>query len=145
MKHLKHLTLILVAAVAVLAAACSKEETGPSYSESMVMGKWKFPVNTELSKANLANTFLTIDTAHKAYMNGVNFNYWKLEGTELTLTRDVVEGTRHELGVFKATIADLNDSTMTLVGTYRHAWDTTVDAFIVINGLYEKDRSVVIR
>jgi hypothetical protein len=92
-----------------------------------------------------ADTFLTIDTAHKAYMNGVNFNYWKLEGTELTLTRDVVEGTRHELGVFKATIADLNDSTMTLVGTYRHAWDTTVDAFIVINGLYEKDRSVVIR
>ena len=129
-------TITLLTVMAVFVVSCSKEEE-KKYPEESLYGFWEIPLAVECP--GLCFKTLTILPGHTAMLDTGQFNYWKLEGDVLTLTKDMERGyNRHELGVMKVIIVDLTDTTMILVGNYIHAVNTTVDMEGDMSGLYKR-------
>ena len=132
-KHSAFAILILVA-IAFSAVSCSKEEA-KKYDEEQLVGSWKIPLIVEYP--DMSGKTLTILPGHTALLNNISFNYWKLEGDMLTLTRDINHGyNNHEMGMMKVQIIDLSDSTMLFVGNFIHAVNSTIDKQGDMSGLY---------
>ncbi|MGX8712155.1 MAG: hypothetical protein ACSW8I_00515 [bacterium] len=136
MKKHTLVTIMFLAVATLFAAACSEKEAS-KYSEESLFGTWKIPLVVEYPEMRYKT--LTINPGHTAALDNIVFNYWKIEGDVLTLTRDVEqEYNRHELGVMKVTVVDLTDTTMLLVGNYIHAFNTTIDRKSDMSGFYSR-------
>ena len=68
-------SLLAIAAVCLLATACSKEK--PPIAEIRVIGSWVFPPNAGLGVFNLTGKKLVINMEHTAFMNDIFFRNWK--------------------------------------------------------------------
>ena len=136
MKKHTPVIIMLLTVAAMFAVSCSKEEE-PKYSEEKLIGSWKIPLYVEYP--GVSGKTLSIYPDHTAMLHDVPFNAWKIEGDVLTLTNDINHGyNNHELGVMKVKILNMTDSTMTLVGNYTHALNSTVDSKSDVSGLYNR-------
>lgn len=131
---------MLLVAVALTVAACSKEES--KYPEEMFVGTWTIPFTVSQDVPNVAGKYLVINENHTGIMNTVPFDAWKLEGDELTFTNDRrINGDEvRDLEVLKYTIVNANDSVITLVGRYTHIVNERVVTAGDMSGVYNKKK-----
>ena len=139
MKKISTSVVFLVAA-AILAVACSKPEE-PKVPESKLVGVWKAPNNMgDETMDAFGGKNLTINANHTASFSYLEFDNWKIEGDQLTLTNLSGEGLYRRVEVLRYIIEDYHDTAMLLTGNYTLAVGDSVYLRGDLSGLYKRDR-----
>lgn len=132
---------LLALTVALMATACSKEES--KYDELKLIGAWKAPVSVSNGAIQgLGGKDLVIKGDHTANFAILSFNYWKLEGDELIFTQYIDRGVTHEVNVLRYTIASFCDTVMALVGTYTKTVGDSIYLVADMSGMYQRKLEV---
>ena len=129
-------SLLAIAAVCLLASACSKEK--PPIAEIRVIGSWVFPPNAGLGVFNLTGKKLVINMEHTALMNDIFFRNWKMDGYDLIFTN--FNSDRQTIEQLHYTINTITDSTMDLTGRYSYIVGDSVHVVADLSGLYIKEK-----
>lgn len=126
----------ILAAAALMAVSCNKVEN--KFPEENLVGEWEIPA-IDSTRPDYEGKILTIHEDHTAEMYKLSFNYWKLEGDEVTFTRYQDEGDPgNAIGQMKMTVVNITDTNMRVKGRYIHTNGDTIDNTFNVGGLYKK-------
>ena len=139
MKKIRTCVVLLFVAVAVMVAACTKED--PKVPESKLVGTWQVPLAAGGDVIQgVGGKDLVICDDHTASLVNFVFDNWKIEGDVLTFSNLIDHGNVYEMEVLKYEIVEYLDTAMILNGSYTHLIGDSVYLQGDMSGLYRKKK-----